>query len=146
MHPEEMENTITLMRYYYQEASETITTLGEWDTNSMINSIRQRTITPGQAWLNLYDGDRPVGMISGGISTAPWNDTIIYSTIEMFYILKSHRNMDRFRSLVKGFEEFSAQCSAEQIYVSDMGMDESRTRTLYEQLGYTSATSLVKRI
>ena len=54
--------------------------------------------------------------------------------------------MDRFRSLVKGFEEFSAQCGAEQIYVSDMGMDESRTRTLYEQLGYTSATSLVKRI
>ena len=49
MHPEEMDNTITLMKYYYQEATESVD-IGEWDTNSMIESIRQRTINPGQAW------------------------------------------------------------------------------------------------
>lgn len=146
IHPDEMDNTITLMKYYYQEAEESVENLGEWDTNSMIDSIRQRTINPGFAWLNLYEGTRPVGMISGGISTAPWNDTIVMATIEMFYILKSHRNMENFRSIVRGFEEFAAQCSASSIYVSDMGMNESRTKTLFEQLGYSSATSLVKRM
>lgn len=146
MHPEEMDNTITLMRYYYQEAADTVENLGEWDTNSMINSIRQRTINPGFAWLNLYEGTRPVGMISGGISTAPWNEDIIMATIEMFYVLPTHRNMESFRSIVRAFEEFAIQCGATSIYVSDMGMNESRTSTLYSQLGYTGATSLVKRI
>lgn len=145
MHPEEMDNTITLMKYYYQEATESVD-IGEWDTNSMIESIRQRTINPGQAWLNLMDGTRPVGMISGGISTAPWNDSIVMATIEMFYVLQSHRNMESFRAIVKAFEEFATQCGATSIYVSDMGMNESRTSTLYSQLGYTGATSLVKRI
>jgi GNAT superfamily N-acetyltransferase len=112
----------------------------------MIESIRARTINPGQAWLNLMDGTRPVGMISGGITTAPWNNSIVLATIEMFYVLQSHRSMDSFRAIVRAFEEFAKQCGATSIYVSDMGMNESRTRTLYEQLGYTSATSLVKRI
>ena len=54
--------------------------------------------------------------------------------------------MDNFRSLVKGFEEWAAMVNTQLIYVSDMGVNESRTETLYKQLGYSGATSLVKRM
>mgnify|MGYP003649946029 CR=1 FL=1 len=146
MFPEEIDNTATLVKYYYQEAAEAIPTLGEWDTNSVINTIRTRTINPNLNWLNLYDGGRPVGMISGSLGSAPWNEEILMGHIDLFYILKSHRNMDNFRSLVKGFEEWAAMVNTQLIYVSDMGVNESRTETLYKQLGYSGATSLVKRM
>lgn len=144
--PHEIDSTVTLVKYYYEEAAENIPNLGEWDTNSVIRTIRQRTINPATVWLNMYEGERPIGMISGSINLAPWNEEIVMGNIEMFYILKSHRNMDRFKSLVNAYEEWAAMSDTKLIHVSDMGINESRTKILYEQLGYSSATSLVKRI
>jgi GNAT superfamily N-acetyltransferase len=144
--PNEIDITVNLVKYYYDEAAEAMPNMGEWDTNSVIRTIRNRTINPAHVWLNMYEGTRPIGMISGSIALAPWNEDIVMGTIEMFYILKSHRNMDRFRELVSAYEEWAAMSNTKLIYVSDMGINESRTATLYQQLGYDTATSLVKRI
>lgn len=143
---EEIDATVTLVKYYYDEAAEAIPTLGEWDTNSVINTIRGRSITPQLLWLNLYDGSRPVGMISGSFNHAPWNEDVAMANIDLFYILPSHRDLNNFKSLVKGFEEWAAMIDSRFVYVSDMGMNEERTSTLYKRLGYEPATSLVKRI
>lgn len=143
---EEIDATVTLVKYYYDEAAEAIPTLGDWDTNSVINTIRGRSINPQLIWLNAYDNGRPVGMISGSFNTAPWNEDIVMASIDLFYILPSHRDLRNFQDLVRGFEEWAKMVDSSLIFVSDMGMNEARTAKLYEHMGYTGATSLVKRI
>ena len=147
MLPEEIDSTVTLCKYYADEAAETMPRISEeFDINSVIRTVRTRTIHPQYAWLNMYEGGRPIGFISGSFSTAPWNEKIVMTFVDMFFILKSHRNMDNFRQLVTGFEDWAKSLNAQNIFVSDMGMNEDRTLKLYNHLGYKSATSLIKEI
>jgi len=147
MQAEEIDSTVTICRYYADEAVESMPKIAQqFDINSVIKTIRTRSIHPQYAWLNMYDNGRPVGFISGSFTTLPWNETIVATFIDLFYILPSHRNMDNFRQLVKGFEDWAHSLNAQSVFVSDMGMAESRTTALYQHLGYNSATSLIKEI
>lgn len=147
MQPEEIDSTVTLCRYYADEAVQTMPKIqDQFDINSVIKTVRARTIHPQYAWLNMYDNGRPVGFISGSFTTLPWNETVVATFIDLFFILPSHRNIDNFRQLIKGFEEWAQSLNAKSIFVSDMGMAEERTTTLFKHLGYNSATSLIKEI
>lgn len=147
MRPDEIDITVNLCRYYHQEAAEAIPELAEqWDTNSVIKTIRQRSINPALVWLNMYEGSRPVGFISGSFNTAPWNDGIVISAIDMFYILPSHRNIENFRDLYKNYEEYARMVNTTKVFVSDMGVNPDRTNKLYEHFGFERTTSLIKDI
>ena len=69
MRPEEIDVTVNLFRYYANAAAESQPRFGEeFDANSVVKSIRSRTIHPSTVWLNMMDGGRPVGFITGTIS------------------------------------------------------------------------------
>ena len=145
--PEEIDVTVTLTRYYAQECAESMPRIAEeYDVNSAIQTIRTRTIQPQSTWLNMYDNGRPVGFVSGIITTAPWNNEVVFSVIDLFYIHKSHRNMENFRQLIAGFEEWAAQFNSQTVFVSDMGVNTDRTFKVFEFIGYKPATSLIKEL
>lgn len=147
MRPDEIDITVTLFRYYAQEAAEANARFGEeFDVNSVIKSIRARTVHPNTVWLNMYDQGRPVGFITGTVSQCPWNHEIMYANAEMFFILQSHRNMETFRDLVEAFEQWAAQFNAQHISASDMGINPERTRKVFEFLGFKNAVFLYKEI
>ena len=94
----------------------------------------------------MYDGTRPVGFITGSVSSAPWNNRITFAHIEMFYIMQSHRNIDSFRQLIAAFEQWSNTFEPQHISVSDAGVDPERTKKLFEHIGFKPQTFLTKAV
>lgn len=147
MRPDEIDVTVNLFRYYAHEAAEANSRFGEeFDVNSTIKSIRSRTIQPMTAWLNLYDNQRPVGFITGSVAQAPWNHSVMYGHIEMFYILDSHRNLNSFRQIVDSFEEWARQFKCQHISISDMGVNPERTQKIAEFVGFKPGVFLYKEL
>lgn len=145
MRPDEIDVTVGLFRYYAAEAAASDPRFGdEFDVNSVIKTIRSRTIQPMQTWLNMYDGSRPVGFISGSVAQCPWNHQIFYAHAEMFYILDSHRNMNTFRQLVDAFDEWARQFNAQHISASDMGVNPQRTEMVFSQIGFKPGVFLIR--
>lgn len=147
MRPEEIDVTVNLFRYYANEAAESQPRFGEeFDANSVVKSIRSRTIHPSTVWLNMMDGGRPVGFITGTISQCPWNHEITYANAEMFFILQSHRNMETFRQLIDAFELWAKEFNVQHISASDMGVNPERTKKVFGHLGFKDAVFLYKEI
>lgn len=145
MRPDEIDITVGLFRYYAQEAAQANPRFGdEFDVNSVIKTIRSRTIQPTQVWLNQYDGSRPVGFITGTVAQCPWNHEIFYAHAEMFYILDSHRNMNSFKQLVDAFETWALQFNAQHVSASDMGVNPDRTQKVFSHLGFRDAVFLYR--
>jgi len=145
MRPDEIDVTVNLFRYYAQEAEQANPRFGdEFDVNSVIKTIRHRTINPMNIWLNLYDQSRPVGFITGSVAQCPWNHDIFYAHTEMFFILREHRNMNTFRQLVDEFETWARQFNAQLISASDMGVDPDRTQKVFSHLGFKDGTFLYR--
>lgn len=147
MRPEELDSNVNLFRQYADEASETNPKLGaQFDKNSVITSIRTRTIHPEYCWLNLLEGTRPVGFISGALTQAPWNDEVLFAHIEMIYVLDSHRNINNFKQLLGGFEEWAKNMGASQLTAGDIGVNPKRSQTLYKSIGFEEGCFMTKEI
>ena len=147
MRPEEIDVTINLCKYYANEASELLPEIGEqFDTNSVINLIRGRTIDDSFFWFNAYEGQRPIGFVSGTMTTPQWNENIVYAHIDLIYVLKEHRNMQTFKQLVQSVEEWGAQFDVKKITAGDIGIDVERSRKLYESIGFRDALWMYKDI
>lgn len=147
MRPEEIDVTINLCHYYCEEASEKNPYIREeFDDNSVINLIRNRTITDSFFWFNAYDGTRPVGFVSGTMTTPQWNENIVYAHIDLIYMLKSHRNIQAFKQLVNAVEEWGAIFDCQKITAGDIGIDIERSRRLYESIGFKEALWMTKDI
>jgi len=145
MRPEEIDVTINLFRYYANEAANNNPELGaEFDEDSVIETIRTRNIHPEYVWFNAYEGTRPVGFISAGVTQAPWNKEILYAHIELIYMLESHRNMDTFRQMVDQVEQWAKNYGAQKITAGDIGVNPDRTRKVYQHLGFNESCFMDK--
>lgn len=137
MRPEEIDVTVNLFRYYAQEAAENDPELGaQFDADSVVETIRTRNIHPEYIWFNAYEGTRPIGFISAGITQAPWNKDIYYAHIELIYMLDSHRSMPAFKQMVEQVEQWAKQYDAQMITAGDIGVNPERTKKVYEHLGF----------
>lgn len=146
MAPNEIDVTINLCRYYYQEAVEAKPDLADtWDDNSLIDGIRQFNIDYNYTWINLYDGQRPVGFIAGYVTKHIYT-TKLQTHIQYIYIMPSHRSMDNFRSLMKAFEEWTRAVGAEAITAGDIGVDPERTEQIYQYLGFERELMMIKEL
>jgi GNAT superfamily N-acetyltransferase len=147
MRPEEIDVTVNLFRYYAAEAGESDPELGaEFDSDSVIDSIRQRNIHPEYVWFNAYDNGRPVGFISACITQAPWNQEIFYAHIELIFMLQSHRNMDNFKRLVEQVEEWARMHNAQKLTAGDIGINVDRTKKIYSHLGFSEGCWMDKEL
>lgn len=147
MRPDEIDLNINLARQYAEEAAETVPEIGEqYDRNSVVSTVRLRTINPHYCWLSLLDNTRPVGFVSGTITQAPWNDEVIWGHIELIYVLESHRNIDAFRKLTDAFEDWAIELGAQKITAGDIGMNPERSKALYKSIGFTEGCFLTREI
>ncbi len=145
--PEEIDVTINLCKYYATEASELLPEIGEqFDHDSVINLIRVRTAQDSFFWFNAFEGTRPVGFVSGTMTTPQWNENIVYAHIDLIYVLKEHRNISTFKALIGCVEEWGAIFDCKKITAGDIGIDVERSRKLYESVGFKDALWMYKDI
>jgi len=135
--------TMVLCEYYREEAD---ISDDDYDHNSVLETIKTRSIHPEYCWFNLYEGQRPVGFISGCLTQAPWNNKILYAHIELVFILESHRNLDNFKMLIDAFTKWAKQFKVVDITAGDIGINVDRTRKLYEHLGFTQGLWMIKEM
>lgn len=147
MRPDEIDVTVNLFRYYAQEAASNDPELGaEFDADSVIETIRSRTIHPEYVWFNAYEGTRPIGFISAAVTEAPWNSDIHYAHIELIYMLDSHRSMPAFKQMVEQVEQWAKQFNAQKLTAGDIGVNPERTRKIYEHLGFDVGYWMMKEL
>jgi GNAT superfamily N-acetyltransferase len=147
MAPHEIDVTYNLFRQYCLEAAEVKPELDEqWDKTSVIETIRSRNIHPEYVWINLLEGTRPVGFISGAVTQCPWNHDIYYAHIELIFVLESHRNSSNFKMLTDEFEQWARGMEATVITAGDIGIAPERTKKIYESIGFESGCFLTKEL
>lgn len=129
---DELDTTIILMEYYRDEAN---LPDGEYDSDAMAATVKNYMVHHDHCWFNLYDGQRPVGLVGGYIAQLPWSTKLI-AHIQFLFILPSHRNIENGRKLTQMFEEWAKNLGAVKISAGDIGINPERTRAFYKQVGY----------
>lgn len=137
-----MDVTINLCGYYADEAD---IPSDEYDSDSVLETVRTYTIHPEYIWMNAFDGQRPVGLIAGCITKKPWNSSLI-AHIDLVFLLESHRTLANFKQLVDKFEEWAKMMQCTSITAGDIGINIDRTKKLYEHFGFSEALWMNKEI
>ena len=140
--------TMTLFHYYRDEAIESIPEIeDQYDENSAIDTIREYATQASNCWLNLYEGQRPVGFVAGYILPTPWNHKRLIAHIQFIYIIESHRNLENFRELMGSFEKWAVETfDVKQISAGDIGINPERMRKLYEHFDFKTELLMIKEI
>jgi GNAT superfamily N-acetyltransferase len=147
MQPTEMDITVNLFGYYRDMAVDKLPYIDdEYDTDAVVETIRNYSVLNEYCWFNAYEGQRPVGLIAGCITQPPWTNKRFIAHIDMVFLLESHRSLDNFRQLIKEFEAWARLHNCTQITAGDIGIDPDRLKVLYEHFGFKSALMMVKEI
>lgn len=141
MRPEEIDITVNLCGYYADEAE---IPDDEYDTDAVLDTVRQYSIHPEYVWFNAYDGTRPVGLIAGCVTKKPWTKAGLIAHIDLVYLLESHRSMPNFKQLLDKFEEWAKTMKCGGITAGDIGINIDRSRKLYEHFGFTEGLWMSK--
>ncbi len=145
MQPHELEATVICFNYYRDEAIEALPRIaGEYNENSMVQTIRGYAIKNEFCWFNAYEGQRVVGFIGGYITDLPWNQEILTANISFVYLLPTHRSLENFRSLYKEFQLWASEFGCQEITAGDIGINIDRSRSLYEHLGFKQILLMTK--
>ena len=143
----ELDSTVVLFNYYKEEAIEAFPSRAhEYDENSIIETIRNLSIHHTSIWLNLYEGQRPVGFIAGALAPIPWNKNLSSAHIYFLFVLPSHRSMESVQMLVDEFESWAKNCKCCQITGGDIGINLERTKKIYNHLGFRESVLMIKEL
>lgn len=146
MQAQEFDITINLLEYYRDELEKTDPrTAEQWDVNSVIATVRKYAAHTNTCWFNLYEGQRPVGCISGCFVACPWNKELVNANIDLVFVIKSHRSYDAVNTLVAKFEEWAKQVDINKITITDTGFEGELT-DYYTHLGYSQDKWMTKEI
>lgn len=143
IHPQELDITVNLCNYYAQEAA---IPDDDYDVNSVAETVRLYSTHNEYIWLNLYEGQRPVGLIAGCITNAPWNRKKLHGHIDLVFLLESHRSLDNFKQLINKFEEWAKEMQATTITAGDIGINVERTKKVYNHLGFKEGLWMSKEL
>jgi hypothetical protein len=142
----EIDVTVNLFGYYRDEAVEAMPHIAEdYDENHVLETIRTYSSHYEYCWLNAYEGQRPVGLVAGCITKAPWGE-VYTAHCDMIFLLESHRTIDNFRQLLGGFEEWARICGARDITAGDIGINVERTKKLFHHLGFQEGCWMSKEL
>jgi len=143
----ELDATVTLFNYYFDEAAEKMPSMAdEHNENSIIHTVRNYMISYEHVWFNAYEGQRPVGFIAGSMGTIPWNDQLVVANLSFIYLLPTHRNLDNFRELYNQFEAWAKTINACKISAGDIGIDIERSQKIYEYVGFEPILLMTKEL
>lgn len=147
MQPHEIDVTVNLFNYYKEEAVESLPSIeDEYDTNSVLETIRMYNTYNEYSWFNAYDGQRPVGLIAGCITNVPWNRKILVAHIDMIYVLPSHRSLENLNMLYTNFEQWAKNCGCTKITAGDIGINPARTEKIYTHFGFERGVFMIKEM
>ena len=137
----ELDVTVNLCGYYADEAG-----IENYDENSVIETVKNHTIRNEYFWFNAYEGQRPVGLVAGALTQAPWNKEEIYLHIELIYLLEGNRTFSNFKLLLDKVEELARTVKAVKITAGDIGIDIERSKKLYSHFDFKEALWMTKEI
>lgn len=144
---EEIDVTVNLFNYYKMDAVESIPEIeDQYDPDSVLETIRMYSTYHEYVWFNAYDGQRPVGLIAGCITSLPWNRNILIAHIDMIYILDSHRNINNLNLLYNEFESWARNCKCTKITAGDIGINPERTEKIYTHFGFNKGVFMIKEL
>jgi hypothetical protein len=147
MNANELDSTMILFNYYRDEAITAIPKIEqEYDENSMIETVRLYASNNDYTWLNIYEGQRPIGFVAGYASSCPWNKNILSANIAFIFLLESHRTLENFRQLMAGFEEWARFIQAVEVTAGDIGIDMERRQRLYEHFDFKPILMMTKEL
>lgn len=133
----EIDNIVILTEYFRDELK-----IEDWNTNSILDTIREFSIQITDTWLVAFDNQRPVGFIMGNVNKYPWNEDL-YGVVEMFYLLPSHRNPQNQQELLEEFTNWARNLGADRIKVIDI---DTKNYGFYEQQGFNTSTSILDKV
>jgi hypothetical protein len=138
---------MTLVGYYADEAAQAVPGFGEeYDENSARETVRLYASNYEYSWFNAYDNTRPVGFIAGYLVACPWNNSQTNAHIAFVYMLPSHRTLANFQEILAQFEAWARTAQVRHITTGDIGIDRSRTQTLYEHFDYELDLTMSKEL
>ena len=144
--PSEMNVTINLFGYYRDEAVKSIPSIAdEYDEDHVLETIRHYSTHYEYCWFNAYEGQRPVGLIAGCITKAPWGP-VYHAHCELIFLLESHRTLANVKELLKAFEEWARIAGAREITAGDIGINPDRTKKLFEHLDFREGLWMSKEL
>ena len=140
----ELDATFLLFNSYYKDEINELNPalFADYDENSMVDTIRNHSISYEMIWMNAYEGQRPVGFIGGFISACPWNKELVWANISYIYLLPSHRNKTNLTLLLEEFYAWAKLIKAVRIISSDNEIFAES----FEQLEYTSEKLMTKEL
>jgi hypothetical protein len=128
--PQEIDSIIILAEYFRDEHN-----LDNFNSNKMLDTIREYTIQLTHSWLVAFDNQRPVGFIAGNINQLPWSEEL-FAIIELIYLIPSHNSEENYLSLYKEFDIWATNIGVKNIKVVAYGYEKIQIKSLYEKLGY----------
>lgn len=147
MQPSEIDVTVNLFGYYRDEAVERLPEINEeYDTDSVLETIRLYNSHNEYIWFNAYEGQRPIGLVAGCVTTVPWNRKILIGHIDMIFLLESHRSLDNFKELYTAVEQWAKMCGCTKLTAGDIGINPERTKKIYTHLGFTEGVWMTKEL
>jgi GNAT superfamily N-acetyltransferase len=145
--PQDFDKTLYLFHEYRDEAIQSLPYIEEeYDEETVIEVIREYAILESHCWLNLYQGQTPIGFIAGYLVSKPWNKNLVLGHIQFIFVLEEHRNLEVFRDLLEAFEDWTKNFKAVGISAGDIGIDPDKMRKLYEHFDFKSELSMVKEL
>ena len=140
----ELDTTFMLFNNYYKDEIVEINPnlFQDYDENSMVETIRNHSISYEMFWANAYEGQRPVGFIGGFLSACPWNKQLVFANISYIYLLKSHRNKENLKMLMDEFNAWAKLINA----VRAISTDNEIFAESFKQMEYTSEMLMTKEL
>lgn len=132
LRPQDMDNTMILMDYYREEMN---LEDGEWDENSVIQSIRLYSSNAETCFLVAVEGQRVVGCCSGIARKEFYNNTI-ETVIQMLYLLPSHRNTENYNQIFGEFKNWAHSFGSKRTLLVDVGNNATRIHPIADVLDF----------
>ena len=143
MQPKELDITINLCNYYKEEAE---IPDDEYDQDAVLETIKLYSTQYQYFWFNAFDNGRPVGLIAGCLTKAPWSKSKFYAHCDMIFLLESHRTLDNFRYLYKAFEEWARSVGACELTAGDLGINVERSEKVWSHFGFKQGLWMEKEL
>lgn len=136
--PTELDSTLILLEYQRDELD-----MQDYDPDHVTQTIKTHMSKATHCWFNAYEGTRPIGCIGGYLVQNNYTEDF-FGFIDMFYVLKSHRDQGAYRELFQQFSQWAQSCEAKKIIGGEINFDNTVLTGVLDGLGFAKQTLWIK--
>lgn len=107
----------------------------DWDTDSLLKTVKQFVISQDYIFLVAVEGQRIVGCLAGALKKEFYNNNID-AVIQLVFLLQSHRNQENYKQLYDQFEQYGQKFNARRVLLIDPFDTQTRIEPIADILGF----------